>query len=142
MDRGGPEPHVRAGRLGRLVRGVQPQALHHGLAEGLALLGRASTLLALEHLLEGLDVVRLSAEQHAADEIGGGDGGGALDHLEAAGLLDEAVAVVAVAVGGDVVAVDHVLAAVVGDVGQRGHVRSVADGPRHPSAGVCRSETV
>ena len=60
----------------------------------------------------------LCAEKHAANEVGCRDAGGSLDDLEPTCLLDETVAVVAVTVGGDVVAVNDVLAAVVGDVGQ------------------------
>lgn len=76
------------------------------------------------------------AEQHSAHEVGGGDAGGALDDLEAASFFDEAVAVVSVRVGGDVVAVDDVFAAVVGDVGELGYVGCVADGFGYPAAGI------
>lgn len=140
--RGAPEPHLGAGRLARLVGRVQAHALHHGVALDPALLLGAVTFLADEHLLEGADEVGLGAQQHAADEVGGGDAGGALDDLEAAGLLDEAVAVVAVAVRGDVVAVDDVLAAVVGDVGQGRHVRGISDGFGDPAAGVGGGEAL
>lgn len=118
FPRGLPLPDVDAGGLARLVSGVELHTLQHGLALGDSLLLGAVALLTGELLLEGLDEVRPGAQQHAADQVGGGDAGGALDDLEATRLLDEAVAVVAVAVRGDVVAVDDVLAAVVGDIGE------------------------
>jgi hypothetical protein len=86
--------------------------------------------------------VRLCAEEHASDEIGGGDAGGALDDFEAAGGFDEAVAVVAVGVGGNVVAVDDVFAAVVGDEVEVGYVWGVGDGLGDPTAGICRGEAM
>lgn len=140
--RGGPEPHVGAGGQAGGVGGVEAHALHHGGGLDAALVVGAVALGAGELPLERLDEVRAGAQQHAADEVGGGDAGRALDDLEAAGLLDEAVAVVAVAVGRDVVAVDDVLAAVVRDVRQVGNVGRRADGPGDPSAGVCCGEAV
>lgn len=142
LERGAPEPNLDTGCFRRLVGRVEGQPLHHGRSRRLAFLLRPAALLALEHSLERLDKVCAGAEEHAADEIGGRDAGGALDDLEAARLLDEPVAVVAVAVGGDVVAVDHVLAAKVGDVGELGDVGRVADGAGDPAAGVGGSETL
>lgn len=82
------------------------------------------------------------AEEHAAYEVRGRDGGRALDDLEAASRLDEAVAVLARRVGRDVVAVDDVLAAEVGDPGEVGHVGCVGNGLCDPSAGVDGGNTV
>lgn len=131
-----PVPHVAARGAASLVGGVVFDALQHGLARLQALGLAAGALVAGQALLERLDKVRLGAEQHAADEVGGGDAGGALDDLEALGLLDVAVAVLAVAVRGDVVAVDDVVAAVVGDPGQRGDVGGPGDGLGGPAAGL------
>jgi len=50
-------------------------------------------------------------------------------------LLDVAVAVFARAVGGDVVTVDDVAAAIVRDPGEGGNVGGVWDGVRGPAAG-------
>lgn len=58
------------------------------------------------------------AEEHAADEIGCGDSRGAFDDEEAVGSFDEAIAVLAAGVGGDIVAMNDVPAAVVGDPGE------------------------
>lgn len=107
-----------------------------------ALFGGAVTFNAGELLLEGLDEVRLCAEQHAAYEVGSRNTRGALDNLETTGLLDESVAVVAIAVGGDVVAVDDVFAAVVGDVWEVGDVGRVGDGAGDPATGVSSSDSV
>lgn len=85
--------------------------------------------------------MRLGAQQHAAHEVGRRDTGCALDHLEPSGCLDIAVAVLSVAVGGDVIAVDDVLAAVVGDPGQRGYVGRPRDGFGGPSAGLDGGDT-
>lgn len=71
-------------------------------------------------------VVRLGTQQHAADEVGGGDPGRALDDFEARGGFDDAVAVFTGGIGGDIVAVDDEGAAVlvhpvrIGDVGGAG----------------------
>jgi hypothetical protein len=85
------------------------------------------TFLASELLLEGFDKVGFCAEKHATYEVSGGNAWGSLYDFEAACFFYEAVAVVSVAVGGDVVAVDDVFAAVVGDVGEGGDVGRVAD---------------
>lgn len=76
------------------------------------------------------------AQQHTANEVGGGNSGRTLDDLEAAGFLDKAVTIISVAIGRDVVAVHNVLAAVVGDVVQLGDVRSVANRLSDPATGV------
>lgn len=140
LPRRSPEPHLDAGVLARLVGSIELHPLRQGLRLGLDLVpGRGTLTLALiagQEILERLDEVRLCAEEHAADEVGGGDAGGALDDLEAPGLLDEAVAVVAVGVRGDVVAVDDVLAAIVADPVELRHVRGLADGFCDPAAGV------
>lgn len=95
------------------------------------------TLLTSELCLERPYEVRPGAEEHAADKIGGGYPGGSLDDLETAGGLDKTVAVVTFRVGGDVVAVDDVLAAVVRDKGEGGDVGCVGDGFCDPATGVC-----
>jgi hypothetical protein len=79
--------------------------------------------------------VRFCAEQHAAYEVRGRDAWRALNYLEATGCFDVAVTVFTVAVGSDVIAVDNILAAVVGDPGERGHVGRARDGFGSPSAG-------
>lgn len=131
-----PEPDVHAGPARRLVPRVQPHPLLHLLPQRLLLLGCTVALVASEFRLERPDEVRPRAQQHTADEVRGRDARGPLDDLEAPRLLDEAVAVVAVRVGGDVVAVDDVPAAVVGDEGERGDVGGVGDGLGDPAAGV------
>lgn len=136
-----PDPDVSPRCLSRLVGGVQPHTIQHGLAVRLALVSIPGPLFAGEDAVEVVDEMGLGAEQHAADEVGGGDAGGALDDLEAAGGLDEAVAVVAVAVGGDVVAVDDVLAAVVGYELEVGDVGGIGDGAGDPAAGVGRGNS-
>lgn len=67
------------------------------------------------------------AQEHAAYEIRGRDAGRACDDFETAGALGVAVAVLAGGVGGDVVAVDDVVAAVVGYPGEGGYVGGVGD---------------
>lgn len=130
-----PIPHIAARRKTRLVGGVVFDALQHGLASLHALCLAAWAFVAGEPLLERLYKVRLGAEQHAAYEVGRGDARGALDHLEALCGLDVAVAVLAVAVGGDVVAVDDVVAAVVCDPGEGGDVGGLGDGFGGPATG-------
>jgi len=76
------------------------------------------------------------AQQHAPHEIRSRDTGCPPDHLEAIGGLDEAVAVLAAAVRGDIVAVDDVLAAVVADPIQLGHVRGIGNRLGHPATGI------
>lgn len=85
------------------------------------------TFLACELLLKGFDKVGFCAEKHAAYKICSGNAWGSLYDFEAACFFYEAVAVVSVRVGSDVVAVDDVFAAVVGDVGEGGDVGCVAD---------------
>lgn len=80
--------------------------------------------------------MRASAEEHATDQVGSRDTGRALDNFEASGGFDEAVAVFAAAIGGDVVAVDYVFAAVMGDPREGGYVWCVGYGLGYPSAGV------
>lgn len=80
--------------------------------------------------------MRASAEEHATDQVGSRDAGCALDNFEASGGFDEAVAVLAAAIGGDVVAVDYVFAAVMGDPREGGYVWRVGYGLSYPSAGV------
>lgn len=113
--RTGPKPDVRAGVLRRLVGRVQLHSLLHRQPACPALFVGPRSFLTSQGLLEGFDEVALGAEQHAADEVGGGNAGGPLDDLETVGRLDEPVAVLPTAVGRDVVAVDHVLAAKVAD---------------------------
>lgn len=137
-----PEPNLGAGSLGCFVGGIESEAVVHRPGGSLALLVRAATLRTVQYRLKRLDEVGAGAEQHAADEVCSRDARGALNDLEAAGLLDEAVAVIAIGIGGNVVAVDDVLAAKVGDVGQLGDIGGVADGAGDPSAGIGGGETL
>lgn len=131
-----PEPHIHAGLLGGRVGGVQAHALRHGRARRSALGVGAGALLAGERGCQRPDKVGLGAEEHAPDQVRGRDAGGALDHLEAVGRLDEAVAVLAAAVRGDVVAVHDVAAAKVRDPVERRDVGRVGHRTRDPAAGV------
>lgn len=88
-----------------------------------------------EDSAEIAQVVCFGAQQHAADEVGGGDAGGAFDDLEARGGFDDAVAVFAGGVGGDVVAVDDKGAAVLVHPEGVGDVRGAGDGEVGPLAG-------
>lgn len=76
----------------------------------------------------------LGTQEHAADQVGGGDARGALDDLEAVGGLDEAVAILAIAIGGNVVTVHDVLAAVMANPVKLRDVWGVGDGLGHPAA--------
>lgn len=84
----------------------------------------------------------LGAQQHAAHEVGGGDAGGALNDLESTRGLDEAVAVVAIAVGGYIVAVNDVFASIVRDEGEGCNVGGVGYGAGDPATGVRGGETI
>lgn len=79
-------------------------------------------------------VVGLAHQEHAAHEVGGGDVRRAFDHHKQAQVLDALVAVLAVGVGGDVVAVDHILAAVLAHEVRVGHVGRVGHRVRGPLA--------
>lgn len=137
-----PVPHITAGRKACRVGGIVLDALQHLLACLQALQLSARALITRQPLLERLYEVRSRAQEHAAHQIGGRDARGALDYLEPAGRLDIAVAVLSVAVGGDVVAVHDVLAAVVGDPGQRGDIGGFGDGASRPAAGFDGHDTV
>lgn len=113
-----PLPDVNAGGLARLVSGVELHALQHSLSFSDTFLFGAVALFTSELLLEGLDEMRPGAQKHATDEVGGRDARRALNNLEPTRLLDETVAVVAIAIRSDVVAVDDILAAVMSDVGE------------------------
>lgn len=71
------------------------------------------TLNTFEGSIKVFDKMCLGAQQHTADKIGRRDTGSTLDNLETTSLLDESIAILAVAVGSDVVAVNDILAAVV-----------------------------
>jgi hypothetical protein len=111
--RGTPVPDIasrgQAGGVGRVVG----DPLTHRLARSLALFLAPGTLFPSQRLFQGLYEVVLGAQQHAAYEVGCRDAGRALDDLESAGLLDEAVAVLTAAVRGDVVAVNYIPASIV-----------------------------
>lgn len=77
------------------------------------------------------------AQQHAANEVGGGNARRTLDDLEATGLFDESVAVVSITVRGYVISMDDILAAVMCDVRQLRDIWCVANGLGDPAAGVC-----
>lgn len=113
-----PLPDIDAGGLARLVSGVELHALQHSLSFSDTFLFGAVALFTSELLLKRLDEMRPGAQQHATNEVGGGDTRRALNNLEPTRLLDETVAVVSIAIRGDVVAVDDILAAVVSDVGE------------------------
>lgn len=113
-----PLPDIDAGGFARLVSGVELHALQHSFSFSDTFLFGAVALLAGELLLKRLDEMCPGAQKHATDEVGGGDARRALNNLEPTRLLDEAVAVVSIAVGRDIVAVDDILAAVVSDVGE------------------------
>jgi hypothetical protein len=83
----------------------------------------------------------LGAEEHTANEVGGRDTRGALNNLESAGGLDESVAVVSIAVGCNIVAVNNVFAAVVGDPGQVGHIGSMGDTLSSPATSIDSRDT-
>lgn len=90
-------------------------------------------LLPGKHILHGFHEMVLSAEEHAADEIGGGYPGGPFDHAEATGGLDEPITIVPLTVRRDIVPVDHVFAAVMGDPGQVGHIGCMGNTLSGPS---------
>ena len=138
LERRAPEPDFGTGSLGGLISGIQGQPVIHGRGRGLV----PRPGLRRHDILQRLDEVGAGAEQHAADEVGSGDAWGAFNNLEAPSLLNEAITVVAVAVRGNVVAVDDVFAAKVGDVGQLGNIGGMADGAGDPAAGVGGSETL
>ena len=71
--------------------------------------------------------MRFCAQQHTSHKIGCADARGTLDNLEATGFLDGTIAVFAIGIRGDVVAVNDVFAAVVGDPGERSYVRRMGD---------------
>lgn len=68
-----PEEHLGAGCFARSICRIQLHALQHLLSFNDALLRCAVALFTGEFLLERFDEVRLCAEKHAPDEIGGGD---------------------------------------------------------------------
>lgn len=125
-----PEPHGHAGAAAGRVGGVLAQPLGHGGALVLAPTPRRQRLLQRPH------EVRARAQQHAPHQVRRRDAGRPLDHLEAARLLDEPVAVLAAPVRRDVVPVHHELAAEAADEVQLRHVRRVRHRPRHPAAGL------
>lgn len=131
-----PVPHVAAWRQARRIGGIVLDALQHGSTRLLALFLASRAFVARQPLLQRGYEVCLGAQQHAPHEVGGGDARRALDDLEPPRGLDVAVAVLAIAVRGDVVAVDDVLAAVVGDPGERGDVGRFGDCARGPAAGL------
>ena len=108
----------------------------HGSCCALLLLVAAWTLIAFQDMIEVLDEVRLCTQQHASYKVGGADARGALDDLEAACLFDETITVFAVCVRSDVVTVNDIFAAVVGDPGQRSYVWRVGDGLCGPTTSV------
>lgn len=136
FGRGGPEPNINARGLAGLVRRVQLHPLRHGLAFGLDLIWCAMTLLATQSLFKRLNEVRAGAEKHSADQVRRGYAGRALNDLESTSSLDEAVAVLTVAVRSDVVAMDDVLAPIMCDPVQLRDIGGSPDGLRHPAAGV------
>lgn len=97
-------------------------------------LGKERVLRELRVRCRRREVVRLAHQEHAAHQVCGGDVGGALDHHKQAQGLDALVAVVAVGVGGDVVAVHHVLAPVPAHELRVCDVRRVGHGVRGPLA--------
>lgn len=82
------------------------------------------------------------AQQHSADQVGGGDARRPFDDLEPVCSLDKAVAVLSTAVGRDIITVYYVFAAEVSDPVQMGDVRRIGDGFRDPSAGIYCGEPV
>lgn len=88
-----------------------------------------------EDATEIAQVVCLGAQQHAADKVGGRDAGRALDDFEALGGFDDAVAVFAGGVGGDVVTVHNEGAAVLVHPEGVGDVWGARDGEVGPFAG-------
>lgn len=130
------EVDVNAGaQTGFIRRILTDTLLHHGSEiRAVFVVGRA--VFCLKRGLERLDEMCLGAQQHAADEISGGNAGGALDDFEASSLLDKPVAILTVAVGCNVIAVDNILATVMGDPWQASHVWRTRNGFGHPAAGV------
>ena len=137
-----PVPDITARGTARGVGRIVLDALQHFLAGLCAFCFVARTLFTRQALVERGDKVGAGAQQHAANEVGCRDAWGALDDLEAAGLLDIAVAVAAIAVRSDVIAVDNILAAVVGNPGQRRNVGGSGNGLGCPSAGLNGGDTM
>ena len=130
-----PVPHIATGGQASLVCDIVLDSLGHLRTRCLALFLATWAFLACQTLFQALYEVRFCAQQHATNEVGSRDSGGALDDLETAGGFDIAVAVLAAAVGGDVVAVHDVPAAVVGDPGERSDIGGFGNGAGCPAAG-------
>ena len=105
--------------LTRLGPGTARARLRGGAHLGRALGTRHARLVEL--------VVRLGEQEHAADEVGGGDALGARDLLVALGALHDVIGVEAVGGERDVVAVHAKVARVLVERLERGHVGRVLD---------------
>lgn len=84
----------------------------------------------------------LSAEKHTTNKVGSRDTRSALDDLETTSSLDEAVAVISIGIGSNVVSVNNVFAAVMRYPGQVSHIRSVGNTLSRPATSVDSRDTV
>ena len=78
----------------------------------------------------------LRAQQHTANQVGRGDARGSLDHSETTRSLDVAIAIIAVTVRGNVIAMDDISTAVVRNPGQVGDVWSMGHALSSPPTSV------
>lgn len=83
----------------------------------------------------------LGAKKHTANKIGGGNARSSLHDLEATCRFDESVTIVAVTIRCNVVAVYDILATIVRNPRQVGHVRGMGNALSSPATGIDGCDT-
>lgn len=108
----------------------------------LPLFRTSRSFFARERRLEGLNEVTSCAQKHPSNEICGRNTRRPLHDEETASGLDKAIAILAVAIRGYIISVDHIETAVVRDPGKRSDVGCVRNGLGNPSTCLdgCHSE--
>jgi hypothetical protein len=112
--RAGPCPHLRPRLKTSLIRRIILDSLQKICSRSLALLRASIPFQSSECTLHRFDKVVPGAQQHAANKIGCRYAWGTFDNAEASSSFDEAVTIVSITVGSNVVSMDNIFASIVG----------------------------